>query len=127
MNEQLQKAITDWLVNLKDVAWEQIPDLVRQYITYARISETLTATIGIALLIACPWVFFRTLRKCQKKELGSSYRRDPEPTEVAIMVLSTLLFIVGLGLALASLDSAIMAWAAPKAYALQHLFRMVVK
>ena len=118
MQEELQSKLVEILTSIQaatgkaaDFAMDQLPDIAQSYVVYGRVSATFWAALAFASLAA---IF------CKRKALDDALNNGdfwPVPTIFGAAVAG-LIFIT-------SLQSAFLAWLAPKVWLLKELAQLV--
>lgn len=123
MNEQLQKALVEWLTDLKTVAWEQTPEVIRQYIGYSRIVNTVEFALALAAALLAPIFLLRLARKMTiKRDWGSDL--DGTPIQIVAFILLCVITLVSFITVCTTFEPCIASWVSPKAYALKWMLKL---
>ena len=109
--------ISDGVIQAKDFAVDQLPDVAQQYIMFGMAWETGSFLV---YLIGCA-VFAMVIRFCLKwlKEINNDHRWRDDFVPSMIIVLSGVAFFISLMFAVFTLKYVFMVWFAPKIYLLQ--------
>ncbi|MDR2990709.1 MAG: hypothetical protein LBU72_02020 [Burkholderiaceae bacterium] len=119
MTDALQERLAAILTGLgqgSDLALRQLPELARQYVVYGRIWYGTAFAVSTMLCAVCVGMGIRCWRRAPDRE------SDAFGLRMTLWCSGMVIFLVG---ALATVQTAVLVWFAPKAWLLQEAARLL--
>ena len=120
MKDELQSKLVEVLTSIQnasaqaaDFTMEQLPDIAQSYVTFGIVSSSLWAALGL-IVFAAAWY---GIVKAEQEGCHDGF----------LYVLGGMLSLLPLAVGLTQLQSAILAWYAPKVWLLKEIASMVGK
>lgn len=128
MNEQLQEKLVEILSQIQQgvkqagsFTLEQLPDIAQQYVLWGRVSNVVTCSFLLLMVIFC---FTLAYRSYVKPWFGKSYgERVIDTTCVGTRVLSPVFGVMILAIFIKELD--LMVWLAPKVWLIKEIATII--
>jgi hypothetical protein len=128
MNDELQSklvevltGISEGVVQVKDFAVEQLPDVAQQYIMFGMVWETTLLGFLIAASMLCVWGLVWGL----KKAFGDTSTYMLEQTGFFVAIISGCVLAFTGSFAIAQIKPVLLVWFAPKLYLLQGIAGLI--
>jgi hypothetical protein len=119
MTGELQSKLVEVMSSLQtslgqgsDFAMQQLPELARQYITYGRIWYSTAFAASVVLCAVCLWAALRCWRSIQ------GHDTEELDLKLTLCCCGAFLFLIG---ALATVQTFLLVWLAPKVWLLQEI------
>lgn len=123
MNDEIQSRLVKYLDKLEevaksgaDLAADQIPGVLHEYVAYCRISHTTGLVIGMLLGVVAVW--------CVKQLAKEFAKSGSEVRDIGLAVGAACGGFMALALVMTNTEPTIKAWAAPRVLLLEKLNEM---